>query len=392
MGSTNSLWVYELGAGAGNAAGTNQGKLVIGDAFPVCTSTNMVGATCDRSGNVFVSDSDRSVIYKFTEGGAVAQFAGMIGVQGLANGRGALAKFACPQGIACDKSGNVYVADAVNTRVRKIDSGGLVTTMAGGFTFPVDVAVCPNGDIIVCDRDDNTIWRLEPGGRKYRVAGDTAAGDVAGEVGGAKVKGAQARFRAPQGVAVNQYGEIYVADTGNFKIKKITSDGWVVRLTGTVQGNLNGNCNVARLASPVKVACHPTAHNYIYIADDVLGKTRLKISDQNGTVSTVSYLPDDDVTGIAVSPANRLFVVRSAEIACQEESSESSVSATSVSTLSSASSKTQSSKSSSENSRSSASSAEVSSSRSSQSSMKPFESSSSSLNSSSSSESSSSST
>jgi len=195
------------------------------------------------------------------------------------------------------------------------------------------------------------------------IAGSAAgtSGDVAGEVGGAKVKGNDARFLNPSSVTVNQYGDVYVADTGNFKIKKITPDGWVVRMTGTTQGNTNGVANTAQLAGPLYIECHQTAHNYIYIVDDVTAKDRIKKMDQNGTVSTVAYPDSDLVRGITVSPANKLFVLLSDTYTHADQSSSSTSSSSQESESSSSSSGVSSQSTSSRSSSSSPSSASTSS-------------------------------
>ena len=373
---SNRLYKYELGAGAGVAAGADSGKLVLGDNFPSTTSTGLFGLCADRSGNIYMSDPVQSCIYKITESGYVQLFAGTHGTQGYANGQGTAAKFSNPRGVAVDKSGNIYIADAGNGRIRKIDSAANVTTVAGGFTLPVDVAVGPNGDIIVCDQTANKIYRIEPGGRTYHIAGSGAAGDAAGvTVGsGVKIKGSTATFNAPESVAVNQFGDIFVADTGNNKVKKICSDGWVVRFSGTTKGNVNGVANTAKFTSVKYIAAHPLGQE-LYVIDNVRDaialtssssssehNSRIKKIDNNGTVSTVAYPDatydrgDFSVRGITVSPANKLFVIMSDSFTWNENSSSSSSKSSQSTASESSSLNSSSSNSSSLNSSSSSSS------------------------------------
>ena len=365
----NRLYRYELGAGAGVVIGSDSGKLVLGDSFPATTSTNLLGLASDRSGNIFMTDPAQSVIYKITESGYIQLFAGTYGTQGLVNGPALSAKFSDPRGICVDKSGNIYVADAGNTRVRKIDIGGKVSTMAGGFTLPVDVAVAPNGDIIVCDQGANKIYRVENGGRTFLIAGDAGggSGDVAGIDGitGLKIKGTAAKFNAPQSVTVNQFGEVFVADTGNFKVKKIGLDGWVVRFCGSTDGNVNGVANTAKFHNLQYIECHPLGME-MYAIDNVASETRVKKIDYNGTVSTAAYnAGTHNVRGITVSPANALFVVRSDTFSWNENSSSSNSSSSKSSPSSQSSSSSSGSSSSSSSSKSSPSSQSSSSSSSS---------------------------
>ena len=89
------------------------------------------GVAVDGSGNVYVADTGNSTIWKATSGGVVTAFAGTAGATGTADGTGTAARFFLPSGVAADGSGNVYVADSGNHAIRKITSGGVVTTLAG---------------------------------------------------------------------------------------------------------------------------------------------------------------------------------------------------------------------------------------------------------------------
>jgi hypothetical protein len=154
----------------------------------------------------------------------VTTLAGTAGIRGSADGTGADAWFADPQGVAVDGSGNVYVADTSNSTIRKITPAGLVTTLAG--IAPVD--------------------------------------------GSADGTGADARFRRPQGVAVDGSGNVYVADTGNQTIRKITPAGVVTTIVGVPSSGPLGNFPgplPASLVSPFGVAVDP-ATGSLYITVD----------------------------------------------------------------------------------------------------------------------------
>lgn len=328
---------YEQGAGAGVAVGKNVGKLVVGDSFPSTTADAMFAVACDWSGNTFVADIATNAIYKVTEGGQVTLFAGSPGNDGFVNGTGTAARFQNPKGIACDKSGNVYVADTGNNRVRKIDLNGRVTTIAGGFSAPLDVAVAPNGDVIVADTGNHKIYRVQAGGRTLLVAGSTS-GNVCGYDGtGGKIRGSAAKFNTPSSVTVDNSGYIYVADTSNYQVKVIHPDGWVKIFAGSgTAGNLNGTAAVARFTSLLRVKA--SRSGFLYVIDAVSTYNRIKRIDPNGNVSTFANpLKDELCYGLAVSPADKVFVVTAAERSEGYESSSSSTEGSSVSSASSAS-------------------------------------------------------
>lgn len=336
---------YEQGSGAGVAVGKNVGKLVVGDSSPSTTADGMYAVACDWSGNVFIADTMTNAIYKTTESGGIALFAGLPNNDGFVNGTGTAARFHTPAGIACDRSGNTYVADSGNTRLRKIDPNGKVTTIAGGFTNPSDCAVAPNGDIIVADVGAHKIYRVTASGRVLLVAGSTS-GNVAGHVNGVKVKGTAAKFNQPTSVTIDHSGNIYVADKGNYQIKVIYPDGWVRVFCGAgVSGNINGIASVARFTSLLRLKVNRSGN--LFVIDGVPNYYRIKRVDQNGNVSTFANPVKDEVCyGIAVSPADKVFVVTSAaspyghESSSSESSDTSDNSGSSVSSASSATSET----------------------------------------------------
>ena len=341
---------FEQGSGAGVAVGKNVGKLVIGSNFPSTTAGGMYAVACDYSENVYIADIQTNAIYKTTEGGNIALLAGLPNNDGFVNGTGTAARFALPAGIACDKSGNVYVADTNNKRVRKIDLGGKVTTIAGGFSVPIDVAVAPNGDVILADYGTHKIYRITPSGKTLLVAGSTD-GNVCGYIGTTKVKGSAAKFSGPRSVTVDNTGNIYVADSGNYQIKVISPDGWVNVFAGSgVQGNLNGTASMARFTLLIRIKANRSG--CLYAIDAVSTYNRIKKIDQNGNVSTFANpVKDEECWGIAVSPSDDVFVVTGPgepgfeSSSSSENSSASSLnsSVSSVSSLSSLSSMTPSS-------------------------------------------------
>jgi hypothetical protein len=159
----------------------------------------------------------------------VTTLAGLAGSTGSADGTGSAARFTEPYGVAVDSAGNVYVADTYNHTIRKVTPAGVVTTLAGlarsigsadgtgsaaRFFYPYGVAVDSGGNVYVADSYNNTIRKVTPAGVVTTLAG------LAGSPGSADGTGSAARFTHPFGVAVDSAGNFYVADRDNHTIRK----------------------------------------------------------------------------------------------------------------------------------------------------------------------------
>jgi sugar lactone lactonase YvrE len=226
------------------------------------------GIATDLAGNVYVADDGNDTIRKITPAGVVSTLAGTAGQPGSADGTGAAARFYFSTGIATDSAGNVYVADNGDA-IRKITPAGVVSTLAGTagqsgfadgigaaarFYFPTGVATDSANNVYVADTDNHTIRKITPLGEVSTLAG------VAGQAGSADGSGGAARFNFPKGVATDSAGNVYVADTDNHTIRKITPIGAVTTVAGTagmqgVQlGPLPGSLN-----QPLSIAVLPGA-------------------------------------------------------------------------------------------------------------------------------------
>ena len=258
---------------------------------------NPAGVAVDSSGNVFVADSNNHTIRKITSAGVVSTFAGLAGSYGSTDGTGSTARFYLPRGLAVDSAGNVFVADQYNHAIRKITSAGVVSTIAGlagstgsvdgagsvaRFNNPIAVALDSAGNLFVADSFDHTIRKITPAGVVSTVAG------LSGNSGSADGIGSAARFNTPTGVAVDSSGNIYVADYNNHTIRKITPDGTVSTLAGLAgsSGTTNGTGSAARFNNPECLSVDNAGNIYV---TEWSSCTVRKITSA-GVVSTIAGL------------------------------------------------------------------------------------------------------
>ena len=255
------------------------------------------GVAVDSAGNVYVADTSNHTIRKVTPAGVVTTLAGLAGTSGSADGTGTNARFYYPCGVAVDSAGNVYVADTDNHTIRKVTPAGVVTTLAGlagsygsadgtgtdaRFNHPYGVAVDSAGNVYVADTCNNTIRKVTPAGVVTTLAG------LAGSCGSADGTGSTARFYHPCGVAVDSAGNVYVADTCNHTIRKVTPGGVVTTLAGLAgsAGSADGTGSDARFNYPSGVAVDSAGN--VYVAD-TCNHTIRKVTP-GGVVTTLAGL------------------------------------------------------------------------------------------------------
>jgi len=195
----------------------------------------------DSAGNIYVANNGSHVIVKITPGGVASVFAGKPGASGSADGKGSDARFNVPRDIAMDGQDDLYVADEGNSNIRKITPDGFVSTLAGiagkpgnadgeglaaGFNIPRGIAVDAAGTIYVADTENHCIRKISAAGVVSTFAGEAGKAAMADGVGAA------ARFSEPRGIALDAAGNLYVADTGNLAIREIAPGGVVSTIAG----------------------------------------------------------------------------------------------------------------------------------------------------------------
>ena len=267
-----------------------------GDGGPAvnATFTLPTGIAIDASGNLYIADENNWVIRRIS-GGIISTVAGT-GKPGFSGdgGQATKAMLGGPQGVAVDASGNLYIADTGNQRIRYVNSSGIITTIAGTgangfsgdggaataatFSNPAGVALDASGNVYVADEFNNRIRRFAVGGAISTFAGTTTYNGDGGPSTKASVE--------PWSVAVDSSGNLYIADRLEQRVRKVTPSGTITTLAGTGQaggGGDNGPANLAALNTPNGVAVDSAGN--VYIADAGNNKIR-RVDAATGIITT----------------------------------------------------------------------------------------------------------
>jgi len=256
----------------------------------------------DRSGNVYFSALNS--VYKLTSGGVLTLVAGNSRAGYSGDGGPAVnAQLNSPQGVAVDSAGNIYIADSLNNRVRQITPDGIIHNFAGNGSYstdgpgsfgdggtatdarlrqPTGLAVNSSGVVYIADTGDNIVRKVTSDGLISLVAGDGFA-SFAGDLGPATA----AELNHPGDLAFDSSGNIYIADTGNARIRKITSDGNINTIAGAGAQSSTGDgaaATKATLYAPMSVSLDGS--NNIYILEN--GDSRIRKIDSSGNISTIA--------------------------------------------------------------------------------------------------------
>ena len=325
----------------------------------------------DSAGNVYVADTGNDTVREITTGGVVTTLAGTAGHAGSADGGGSSALFSSPSGIAVDSAGKVYVADTGNGSIRVIASGS-VTTLASGLSNPTALSVDGTGNVHVVTTSTNFIFNghtqgisvvsptgvviavsaftaqdnvsgiVQPGGIAIDPSGNTLVSDPdsgmirrqlassgvvsiftgTDETTGApswRIAGAgtsldgtvgTARFSAPAGIAVDATGNVYVADTGNHTLRKVSPNGTTVTTFAGAAGQPGGADGTgagARFNGPTGLAIDVSG--ILYVADT--GNQAIRKVSASGAVTTLAVV-GMAITAVAVDSTGNVYTANTA--------------------------------------------------------------------------------
>ena len=274
------------------------------------------GAVIDSNGNLFVAAPTSQYVFEMSAAGVVSQFAGK-GIAAFFGQPGPAVTRALwnPSGLAVDKQGNVYIADTLNNAIRKVDTTGYLTTIAGTskpchqrrcgdngppapsalLNAPQGVAVDSSGNVYIADTGDNRVrvikaatGKIEAFAGNWNVPACQDPTDPCGDGGNAKL----ASLNSPAGVAVDYLGNVYIADAGDNRIRMVSAKGKII---STIAGNgtackpagfscgdgVQGGAAAANLKSPQGVTVDHSLN--VYVADT--GDNRIRIvASSTGTI------------------------------------------------------------------------------------------------------------
>jgi sugar lactone lactonase YvrE len=311
IGTTARLSVSASGVGSLNYQWLFNGE-ALQDGISVASVPYPNAVAVDASGNVFISESLYQRILKVDPNGIITVVAGNSTAAFSGDGGPATnASLNYVSGMAVDGAGNLFIADCYSHRIRKVDSGSLISTVVGNGTaafsgdggpatnaslnFPNAVEVDANGNLFIADYDNHRIRKVAPDGLISTVAGD-GTGAFSGDGGLAT----NASLFRPVGVKADVNGNLFIVDYNNHRIRKVAPDGLISTVAGNGIGAFSGDggpATSASLKSPSNVAVDRTGT--LFIAD--WGNGYLRNVSPNGLISTVA------VGGGPATNANRFF-------------------------------------------------------------------------------------
>ena len=287
----NSAGIISTYAGTGTKGSSGDG----GQAT-LAQLANPYGCWTDQNGNVYIADTVNGKIRKVNVAGIIATYAGT-GTQGTSgdNGPASLAQLGYPYGGSVDGNGNVYIADSGNGRIRKVNSAGIIATFAGGgssmtivdgsvatsaqYVYAYGISTDQNGNVYIADTGNNKIRKVNNAGIITTFAGTGQQGN-SGDNGPAT----SAQLTS-SGVSVDISGNVYIVDQGNDKIRKVSNTGIITTYAGKgLSGGDGGPATFAPLSNPAGVAAD--VYGNVHIADT--NNNRIRMVNSAGIITTTA--------------------------------------------------------------------------------------------------------
>jgi hypothetical protein len=290
--SADNVVASVVGSATTTIAGSYESTGEAGDGSPATSATldNPTGLARDAKGDLFIADSEDNVVREITPDGTIHLIAGDGSEGDRGNGGPATrAELDDPQGVAVNSKGDVFIADTYNNVVREVTPQGFISTYAGDgvpgyrgdngpagraeLSSPTGLALDALGNLYIADSGNNVIRRVSTSGAITTVAGNVTADQASGGLGGFSGDGGpatSARLNSPEGVALDQAGDLFIADTFNNAVREVTPGGTISTIVNTVAAKGNsgngGPAGSAKLNTPFAVAVDPSTAD-LYIAD-----------------------------------------------------------------------------------------------------------------------------
>ena len=300
LGLLATAAVLAAGGDISTVAGTGtQG--FSGDGGPATSAkfNRPIGIAVDSSGNLFIADRNNERVRKVDTSGNISTVAGN-GTNGFSGdgGPATTARLNLPRDVAVDSSGNLFIADRSNHRVRKVDTSGDISTVAGdgtnGFSgdggqatstqlnFPNGVTVDSSGNLFIADQANHRIRKVDTSGIIITVAGTSTSGFL-----GDGVAATSTALNQPSDVAVDSSGNLFIADEFNHRIRKVDISGIITTVAGNGTQGFSGDggpATSAKLDTPTGVAVDASGN--IFFADS--SNHRIRKVDTSGIITTVA--------------------------------------------------------------------------------------------------------
>ncbi len=317
----NSSGIISTIAGTGTSGFSGDGGAATAAAL-----SGPTGVTLDNSGNIYIADQQNNRVRKISTTGVISTVAGN-GTGGF-SGDGAAATAAAlnfPTGVLVDGSGNIFIADYFNNRVRKVSTSGIISTIAGTgastyggdggaatlaqIYYPTHLASDMAGNLYIADYYNHRIRKVNTSGIISTVAGNGLTGSS-----GDGAAATAARLTYPYGVSVDILGNVFIGDASNHRIRKVNLSGIINTLAGTGTGGFSGdNCaaSAAQLNNPAGVAVDITGA--VYFADRSNHRIR-KIYDNHAPVFTGGHKQTSSMCQSSVDTINLLSEVLDVDV------------------------------------------------------------------------------